>query len=285
MLYLMGYLLALVVGVEYNLGKFIAGYLIFGTAHLSVSFSNDYFDRQSDRNSVKTVFSGGSKVLVEHPELESLALKLAFSLLCSSIIANAFFTIIFGYSFWFFIFGLVGVLLAWFYSAPPLKFEYRGFGELSMIFAVGFLMPGMGYFVAAGNLGPLFQMFILPLSCYGLFFIITVELPDFESDTMGQKKNILVKWGISTGKRISFLSTLVGTVSLILFLFLGINKNELDLTPFAIFSVLPLVTSIRCLLLNISNRRLLIRQVTINISSMILFLFFVNTILFFLNLQ
>jgi len=111
MLYLMGYLLALLGGVEYDSAKFILGYLIFGTAHLSVSFSNDYFDRHSDRNSFKTAFSGGSKVLVEHPELESLALKLAVLLLCSSIIANVFFTIVYGYTFWFFIFGLLGGLV------------------------------------------------------------------------------------------------------------------------------------------------------------------------------
>jgi 1,4-dihydroxy-2-naphthoate octaprenyltransferase len=58
MLYLMGYLLALLGGVEYDLTKFIFGYFVFFSVHISVSFSNDYFDRHSDRNSVKTVFSG-----------------------------------------------------------------------------------------------------------------------------------------------------------------------------------------------------------------------------------
>lgn len=133
MLYLLGYLLALLGGVEYSFTKFVFGYLIFGTAHLSVSFSNDYFDRCSDRNSDKTAFSGGSKVLVEHPELESLALKLAILLLCSSVIANAFFTVIYAYPFWFFVFGLLGAFVGWFYTAPPLKLAYRGLGELSTI--------------------------------------------------------------------------------------------------------------------------------------------------------
>jgi len=138
LLYLMGYLLAILGGVKYDLAKFVFGYLIFGSAHLSVSFSNDYFDRHSDRMSIKTVFSGGSKVLVNHPELESLALKLAILLLFFSIIANMFFTIIYTYSFWFFIFGLLGAFLGWFYTAPPLKLAYRGLGELSTMLAVGF---------------------------------------------------------------------------------------------------------------------------------------------------
>ena len=80
MLYLLGYLLALLNGSFFDFGKFVFGYLIFGTAHLSVSFSNDYFDRYADKNSVKTAFSGGSKILVEHPDLAPMALKIAIFL-------------------------------------------------------------------------------------------------------------------------------------------------------------------------------------------------------------
>lgn len=281
MLYLMGYLLALLGGVEYDSAKFILGYLIFGTAHLSVSFSNDYFDRHSDRNSFKTAFSGGSKVLVEHPELESLALKLAVLLLCSSIIANVFFTIVYGYTFWFFIFGLLGGLVGWFYTAPPLKLAYRGLGELSTILAVGFLMPGMGYFVASDTISPLFQAFILPLSCYGLFFITTVELPDVESDTIGQKKNLLVKWGRTAGKAISVAATLTGTISIVALLLLERTIEIIDLRPFIMFSILPLMASISGLLLNTKNRRHLVRQIIINMASIILFLFFIDASLLF----
>lgn len=281
MLYLMGYLLALLGGVEYDSAKFILGYLILGTAHLSVSFSNDYFDRHSDRDSFKTAFSGGSKVLVEHPELESLALKLAVLLLCSSIIANVFFTIVYGYTFWFFIFGLLGGLVGWFYTAPPLKLAYRGLGELSTILAVGFLMPDMGYFVASDTISPLFQAFILPLSCYGLFFITTVELPDVESDTIGQKKNLLVKWGRTAGKAISVAATLTGTISIVALLLLERTIEIIDLRPFIMFSILPLMASISGLLLNTKNRRHLVRQIIINMASIILFLFFIDASLLF----
>jgi 1,4-dihydroxy-2-naphthoate octaprenyltransferase len=281
MLYLMGYLLALLGGVKFDLAKFVFGYLVFGSAHLSVSFSNDYFDRYSDRNSVKTSFSGGSKVLVEHPKLESLALKSAVFLLGFSIMANIIFTVFYGYPFWFFVFGLLGAFLGWFYTAPPLNLAYRGLGEISTMLAVGLLMPGMGYFVASGNIGPLFQSFILPLSCYGLFFIITVELPDVESDAVGQKKSLLVKCGRNAGKLISVVATLAGTISLILLFFLGITKSIIDLTPFIVFSLFPLIASISSLVSNTKKRAILVRQVMINMSSMILFLFLIDASLFF----
>jgi 1,4-dihydroxy-2-naphthoate octaprenyltransferase len=282
MLYLMGFLLALQTGVEYSFSKFIFGYSIFVTAHLSVSFSNDYFDRKSDRNSVKTAFSGGSKVLVENPELERLALIFAITLLSSSIVINALFTLFYTYPFWFFVFGLVGGFIGWFYTAPPLKLAYRGLGEISTMLAVGFFMPGMGYFVASGRIDTLFQSFILPLSCYGLLFILTVELPDVESDTAAQKKNLIVKWGRNAGKRVSFVVALVGTILLIMLCYSGTSQNILDLRPFVITSILPLISSLLYLLLNSENNRgVLVRQVMINMASMILFIFLINVSLLF----
>lgn len=279
MLYVMGYLLALLSGVDHDLTKFVFGYSIFGTAHLSVSFSNDYFDRKADRNSVKTAFSGGSKVLVTNPEMENLALKIAIGLLSVSVIANVLFTVIYGYSFWFFIFGLLGGLLGWFYTAPPLKLVYRGLGELATIIAVGLLMPGMGYFVASGTIGPLFQALILPLGCYGLFFIMTVELPDVESDTESHKKNFLVKWERLAGRNICVAATIMGTVFMITLLF-SATTEVLDIGSFVLFSMIPLIASIIGLSINIHNRRLLVRQVMINMTSMILFLVLIDVSLF-----
>ncbi|UCE96807.1 MAG: hypothetical protein JSV51_04240, partial [Candidatus Bathyarchaeota archaeon] len=45
MLYLLGYLLAASGGIDVDFGRFVFGYLVLGLAQLSVSFSNDYFDR------------------------------------------------------------------------------------------------------------------------------------------------------------------------------------------------------------------------------------------------
>lgn len=281
MLYVLGYMLALLGGIEPDLPKFVFGYLIFGTAHLSVSFSNDYFDRRSDRNSVKTSFSGGSKVLVEHPELASTALKLAVTLLCSSIIANAFFTVFYGYTIWFFIFGLMGGLLAWFYTAPPLKLAYRGLGEPSTMLAVGLLMPGMGYFVAANTIDPLFQLFILPLSCYGLLFIITVELPDVECDKISHKTNLFVKWGRTAGKVVAVLATFTGTSLMLALLFVGAAKEQINVMPFAVFSFLPLIASVSGLVFQATTRTVLVRQVLVNMASMILYLVLIDVSLFY----
>ena len=281
MLYCLGYMLALLAGFENDLTKFFWGYVIFGSAQLSVSFSNNYFDRHSDRNSVKTAFSGGSKILLENPELQFYALFISIFLLCFSIIVNLIFTVVYAYPIWFFIFVLFGGLLGWFYTAPPLKFAYRSLGELSTMLAVGFFMPGMGYFVVSGTLDSLFKLIILPLSCYGLFFIITVELPDLESDALANKKNFLVKWGRTTGKFISVLATGFGTLMLTMLFVLGIANEMIDWKPFAIFSIFPLVASITALICRTKKRKNIVKQVMVNMSSMIGFLFLIDITLFF----
>ncbi len=278
LLYLAGYLLGLVYGAQQDFARFFFGYIIFGLAHLSVSFSNDYFDRFADRNSEKTIFSGGSKVLVEHPELEQLSLKIAISLLAAAILSFALVTIIFGFSPWFAIFGAIGGLTGWFYTAPPLKFAYRGLGELATMFAVGFLMPGMGYFVASGFLSSEFLAWSFPLSCYGLFFIITVELPDLESDKIANKVNFVVKGGRRRGKILSLVATLLGTVSFTV-ISLSALAGEACPTPAVFFSLFPLVAAAYSFAEDSQNRRSLVKQVTVNLLSMVLFIVGFNGIL------
>ena len=48
LLYLIGALFAIRTGAPFGLFPFLAGYIVCGTAHLSVSYSNDYFHRHTD---------------------------------------------------------------------------------------------------------------------------------------------------------------------------------------------------------------------------------------------
>ncbi|MCW3978026.1 MAG: prenyltransferase [Candidatus Bathyarchaeota archaeon] len=276
----MGYLLAVLGGVGFDLGKFVSGYLILGLAQLSVSFSNDYFDRYSDRNSTKTAFSGGSKVLVEHPELEGLALKTAIFFLATSMIATAFFTFAHSYSYWFLVFGISGGLVGWFYSAPPLMLAYRGLGELTTVLAVGVMMPGIGYFAASGLIDYSFLVFVFPLSCYGLFFILAVELPDVETDRIANKTNIVVKWGRKAGTYISVTATILGTVFLAAIHLSGILDGKPNLEWITLLSVMPIVAAITAIQES-AERRNVLRQVTISMTTMILFISIVDIILLF----
>ena len=276
LLYAMGCLLAISNGASFDTIKFLFGYMIFGCAHVSVSFSNDYFDRKTDAQSVRTAFSGGSRVLVEHPQLENVALTLALFFLATSTIGAALFTFVFAYSYWFLAFAVLGGLLGWFYTAPPLKLAYRKLGELSAVLAVGLIMPGMGYFVSYGSIDSLFAVFVFPLSCYGFLFILTVEMPDIDSDRAAKKTNVLVKLGLRTGMRLSLFSAMAGTLFLVAINLLGILAGKVDLWFAAIFSLMPVVGVTSGLFADLNRRECLTRQITINMIAIILFLFLLD---------
>ncbi len=275
MLYVAGCLLAILNGASWNISKFLFGYAIFGCAHISVSFSNDYFDRESDKNSVRTMFSGGSKILVENPQLKNLALRLAMFFLVASAISATLFTLVFDYSYWFLAFAILGGLLGWFYTAPPLKLAYRNLGEISTMLAVGLVMPGMGYFVAHGSIDLPFAFFAVPLSCYGLLFILTVEIPDVQSDRAAKKTSVIVRFGVRTGILMSLLSALGGTLALLVIHLSGITMGKVDLGLAVVFSIIPIAGVTSTLLTNL-RQPYRAYQVTINMISMILFLFLFN---------
>jgi 1,4-dihydroxy-2-naphthoate octaprenyltransferase len=271
LLYLLGYLIAIQAGTQHNLTKFLFGYIVFGTAHLSVSFSNNYFDQQADKNSYQTPFSGGSKVLDKHPEMQKPTLDIAIALLLISLIANIIFTITYNYTLLFTIFVVTGGLLGYFYTANPIQFAYRGLGEIATMLGVGLFMTGMGYFVAQGELNNNFFIFWIPLTVYGLFFIITVELPDKKSDGLANKKTLVVKYGEKTAKQIAFLATLTVTIYFIIMASLKIAYSTVDWVPFITFSILPLFASLISIIKDRNNQVSLAKQVMLNITSLTLF--------------
>lgn len=278
MLYILGATLAMARGWEFDLNKFFLGYAIFGTAHLSVSFSNDYFDREGDRPGRRTPVSGGSGVLQENPELARVAFLMAIGLILVSITLGAIFVIVFSYPWWFLFFILLGNMSAWFYSAPPLKLAYRGWGEISTALAAGFLMPGIGYLVLSGTIDAWFLLITLPLICYGLFFILSVELPDVDSDRLAGKINVMVKIGRDFGLVLGALVTLLGTLILTAMAALDILV-EIDLWPFALFSLVPLAAGLIGLNALGSEEKRIVSQVKMNFGSLIIFLLCVDLIM------
>ena len=95
LIYLSGILFSVLTGSDFEIKKLILGYLPLFLAQLSVSYSNDYYDMESDKKSNPTIFSGGSKVLVNNPELKYISKWISISLIILSLIFAAVFTLIF----------------------------------------------------------------------------------------------------------------------------------------------------------------------------------------------
>jgi 1,4-dihydroxy-2-naphthoate octaprenyltransferase len=189
------------------------------------------------------------------------------------------FTLHYDYPWTFLVFALMGGWLGWFYTAPPVKFAYRGLGEVSTAIAAGLVMPGMGYFVISGALDAWFLALTLPLVCYGLFFILTVEMPDVEVDAVAGKRNMLVRFGRRGGAWISVVACALGTLGFLLIYQSGALGREVDFGLIALFSLVPLAVATVALLRFDESRGGVVRQVKLNFGSMMGFLILTNTML------
>ncbi len=211
LLYILGFLLAVAYGADLELEKFVLGYLIFFTAHLSLHLSNDYFDQKADSFNSPTVVSGGSGILKAHPELARPALVISVSLIVISLLIAIYFQVRFAAPWYFFPLVLIGNGLGYFYAAPPFRLAYRGLGELSTAFAAGVLMPGMGYISAMNALDHNFLILAPAFLAYGVFFILNVEMPDAQGDREGGKVNLPAVYGERRAYHAVLLSISLGT--------------------------------------------------------------------------
>jgi len=239
-LFAFGALWAILLGAPISLSRILLGYLVLLPAHLSISYSNDYFDVDVDKYDKPTVFSGGSGVLVDHPELRKPAKWTAIILILCSLALGIVFLIVYSFPIWFLGIVLLGNLLGWFYSAPPIRLAYRGLGELSMAVSIGLLIPGFGYLVTSGQINMDGLLFIIPLTLYGLAFILNVEIPDMESDRLGNKRT----WVAQKGRVFSFTviaaSFLLATLSFLSVPWLTSRNYPVDFRILGILSLIPL---------------------------------------------
>jgi 1,4-dihydroxy-2-naphthoate octaprenyltransferase len=261
-LFTAGAILAVLLNFSFSLEKFILGYLVVMTAHLSVSYSNDYFDVEVDKYGQPTLFTGGSGILVKHPHLRPLARRIALTLIGSSILLAVLFTINYQMPL-FLVLSILGVFLAWYYSAPPLQLSYRGKGELAMV-ASGFLIPSLGFLSLAGYLTLESIIFTLPLMCYQMVFIMSVEIPDLESDVQGAKHTYVADHGRIAGFR---LAGIFGGLSTILFLLIAFSN--LFVVPnfwvVALISLLPTGLALWSWWKGSTNREIATRRATHNL--------------------
>lgn len=274
--FLLGALLAILSDATFDINRFLIGYAIVFTAHLSVSYSNDYFDTKCDRYTTKTLFSGGSKILIEHPELRSFSKWFAISLIGLSITLTLVFILVFSSPVILLGFVISGNFLGWFYTAPPIRLAYRGLGELSCMITAGLLLPGMGYWAVKGQFDFVFALFAIPFLMYGLAFIIYVELPDMDADRRVDKMTLIVRKGQCFGFIISAVALSLASLYFLIISQLNLVLTVIDFRLITLFSLIPFGFGIRSLVKRNFNQTYAIKLVNGNLSSYFLFILLID---------
>jgi 1,4-dihydroxy-2-naphthoate octaprenyltransferase len=170
--------------------------LVGGAAiHLGVNVFNDVFDTQSgadEANVNPTQFSGGSRVI-----LYGLVSMRTMALLASGFFAvgigiGVFLAATRGWDLlWL---GVAGVLIGFFYTAPPLRLVHRGLGEVAVAVGFGPIMALGAYFVQAQEyaLEPLLAS--LPVAILIALILYVNEVPDRPADAASGKRTLPVRW-------------------------------------------------------------------------------------------
>ena len=103
---------------------------------------------------------------------------------------------------------VIGFFCAFFYTAPPIRFGYRGLGELAQLFCFG---PGIGigaYYVQSQRISWEAFWGTLPFGIM-LFSMITInEIPDYFEDRRGGKLNLVARFGREAGVWLFVMSLL-----------------------------------------------------------------------------
>jgi len=163
--------------------------------HAATCMTNDYWDYRSGADAVgeHTVFNAGSRVIQDGKISPSLLLIISFVCYAVGGVSGIFLVVTQGWPL--LVFGVIGVALGYFYTAPPARLCYRGLDQLTVAICYGPLTVLFSYYVQA-------QRFTSEVFLVGIIYALTASMilyvkgfQDTEFDRRAQKESIVIKLG------------------------------------------------------------------------------------------
>jgi 1,4-dihydroxy-2-naphthoate octaprenyltransferase len=232
--YGLGVAIALYEGVALHVAALVWGQVAVTAAQLMTHFANDTFDLAADRaNLTPTRWSGGSRVLAEGLLSPRVGLVAALG---SGVVALLAIGMVWlaRPNGWAVALLLLAVMLAWFYSAPPLRLHSRGLGEVTVALIVPVLTPLVGYTIQTGAPGRLPLRTVVPLACFQVAMILVINFPDAAGDHHVGKRTLVLRLGGERAARLHRALLALGYLSLPLLVWAGLPW------PVAVATLLPL---------------------------------------------
>jgi len=206
-------------GHRVDAGTYLWAQALVTAFQLMVHYANDYFDRECDANATRTAWSGGSGVLTAgmlQPRVAliaalvcaalGLAVTVRFALAGNATVA------------WL---GVAIAVLAWCYSAPPVRFAARGVGEVDTALVVAVLVPFAGYAAFAARVDEPITFALTTTGLAMFAMMLCVELPDAGTDRAAGKRNLVVRWGPSRAWLVITIVAVIGTGHAIVYAYRG----------------------------------------------------------------
>jgi 1,4-dihydroxy-2-naphthoate octaprenyltransferase len=185
-------------------------------AHAGVNVLNDYYDHLNgtDAANIQRLFpfTGGSRFIQNGVLTPRQTLAYGLALFAAVIAGGLWLMEASGPGlFWV---GLAGLAIGWAYSAPPLRLNSRGLGELCV--AAGFLLIVAGSaFVQQGGLYSLPWIAGLPYALLVTNVLYINQFPDREADRLAGKWHWVVRLEPETAARGYWLILLLAVAALL----------------------------------------------------------------------
>lgn len=181
-------------------GAFVLVQLFGLFNQLYIVYANDYADHEDDpKNTMPTMFSGGSRVLVDKL-LKPRDLKLASIVMASLCMLVSLLFALFYRAFLAIPLVFLALLLLWLYSFKPVRLSYRGGGELLQALGTAIVLPLMGFLAQAGSLDTFPWIIVVIAFPASLACAIATAIPDEPADRLYNKRTLPVILGAFPAK-------------------------------------------------------------------------------------
>lgn len=206
---------------------------------VAVELFNEYFDAKQ----------GGDRIFAQQqPKIPDWFFKLAVSTLGLAFLIGVYLTLKTGWPV--LLFSFLGFLGAYFYVGPPIRWAYRGFGEIVIGLCYGPFMVLGSYYIQTQKIDfiPFYVSVISGLSVFCL--AVLNEIPDYYQDTLVGKRNLVVR----LGKQKAILLLKSGLAGVFVLLILGVMTKIIPVLAIFAVATLPwLLKSIKRVEKNYDN--------------------------------
>ncbi len=235
---ILGAMIAWTTDGQFHVGLFLLVMLGLLLNHMALNMTDDYYDFRHLVDVFATEegnpYAGGSRTLSDGL-IQPQSMRRVFSIFYIIAISIGVYLGIIKGPFVLFLLA-VGFFCAFFYTAPPIRFGYRGLGEIAQLLCFG---PAIGlgaYYVQAQRISWEAFWGTLPFGMM-LFSMITInEIPDYFEDRKGGKLNLVVRFGRNTGVWL-FIVSLLSAYGVIL---TGVLLKRIPLLGLISFLTLPI---------------------------------------------
>jgi 1,4-dihydroxy-2-naphthoate octaprenyltransferase len=227
---ILGTLLAVYLNGTLNVLNFLIVLVIGVGLHVATNVYNDIYDtiQGTDKVNVhRNESSGGSGVLLNHPELMGKMYLLARIGLIVALVGTIALTLLIDKVLWPYLWGLylLSAFFSKYYTAPPFKLAYRGWGEISVWLAFGPMAILIA--IVSQNLGLQHLVWLL-MPATGLStssILLAGQMIDLEADRAGGKHGVASRMG-TRFTSVLYLLVQTGIIANVILLFIYFPGNS-----------------------------------------------------------